>query len=136
MSANNFPLSRPHTLRKKSMCAWEGSNLRPQSYPPAKADLKFLEVGVGGIEPPTSVLSGLRSTTELHTQKFQFVRRAGQDCALPLSYTRSPMLRLQSELRKSTSGIHRTLALPKLKRSASEGGSYTRPLISLKPQSR
>ena len=27
-------------------------------------------VGMGGIEPPASVLSGLRSTTELHAQNF------------------------------------------------------------------
>ncbi len=41
----------------------------------------YQNMGVGGIEPPTSVLSGLRSTTELHTQKFLFVWRANQDPA-------------------------------------------------------
>ena len=39
-----------------------------------------LLVGNGGIEPPASVLSGLRSTIELIAQKFLFVRRAGQEC--------------------------------------------------------
>ena len=39
---------------------------------------------MGGIEPPTSVLSGLRSTTELHAQNFL----RGQACS-PLARQRS-----------------------------------------------
>ena len=44
-------------------------------------------VGVPGIEPGTSVLSGLRSTTELYA-RYGESRRAGQDSVLPLNYTR------------------------------------------------
>ena len=32
---------------------------------------EFLKVGTGGIEPPTSVLSGQRSTTELRARIFR-----------------------------------------------------------------
>ena len=43
-----------------------------------------LVVGEGGIEPPTSVLSGQRSTTELLTQIFSLYGGQGSGlCSLP-----------------------------------------------------